>query len=128
VRGRIHEFSDLSGEVIRCAIEVHREIGPGLLESTYRRCLAHELRLNGIDVTVEEPVSLQYKGLAVRTAYRMDLFVEQEIIVEIKSVATLADAHHQQLLTYMRHKRIRKGFLMNCVHPRLMDGLVSLVL
>ena len=107
---------------------MHRELGPGLLESTYRRCLAHELRLDGLNVTVEEPVSVNYKGLAIRTAYRLDLFVEREIIIEIKSVANLSDAHHKQLLTYMRHKAVRKGFLMNFIHPRLMDGLVSFVL
>jgi GxxExxY protein len=128
MKGRTREFSELSTRVIGAAIEVHRVLGPGLLESTYRRCLAHEMVLRGMAVAVEQPLPIVYKGLTVESAYRIDLMIEDEIIVEIKCVANLADAHQKQLLTYMKLSGIRVGFLMNFTRPRLMEGLVSFVL
>ena len=128
MKGHTREFTDLSNVVIGSAIEVHRTLGPGLLESTYQRCLVHDLRLNHLHVDAELPVAIRYKGLAVDCAFRIDLLVENAIIVEVKSVASLADVHQKQILTYMRLRGIRTGFLMNFFHPRLMDGLISLTL
>ena len=128
VKGRTRDFSDLSNRVIGSAIEVHRTLGPGLLESTYQRCLAHDLRLNHLHVDTEVPVAIRYKGLALDCAFRIDLLVENEVIVEVKSVASIADVHQKQVLTYMRLKGIRTGFLLNFAHPRLMDGLMSFTL
>lgn len=128
VQGRTRVFSELSNRVIGAAIEVHRVVGPGLLESTYRRCLTHELRLCGVQVAVEQPLPILYKGLRVDAAFRIDLLVERAIIIEIKCVAAYTDAHYTQLLTYMKLSGVRTGYLMNFSHPRLMDGLVSFVL
>ena len=96
------EFDDLSNRVIGCAIEVHRELGPGLLESTYEQCLAHELRLNGIAFTLQQPQPVQYKGILLDCGYRLDVLVEDQLIVELKSVEEIKGIHQAQLLTYMR--------------------------
>ena len=103
-------------------------MGPGLLGSTYRRCLAHELKLCGLRVAVEQPLPICYKGLKVDAAFRIDLLVEDTVIMEVKSVGAYTDAHHKHLLTYMKLSGVRAGYLMNFSHPRLMDRLVSFVL
>jgi GxxExxY protein len=122
------KFSVLSNRVIGCAIEVHRVLGPGLLESAYEQCLAHELRLNDIDFKIQQPFPIEYKGIHLDCGYRVDLLVEKEIILELKSVAELKGIHEAQLLTYMKLARIKQGFLINFNVPRLKDGLKSFVL
>jgi GxxExxY protein len=122
------QFTGLSHLVIGSAIEVHRELGPGLLESTYRRCFARELTLRGVQFRVEAPIAIDYKGLAVKCAYRIDLFVDGRIVVEIKSIENLHWIHEAQVLTYMKHSGARYGFLINFNAPRLTDGLRSYVL
>ena len=94
------EFSDLSNRVIGCAIEVHKALGPGLLESTYQQCLAHELRNNEIEFKIEHPLPVEYKGIKLDCGYRVDILVESEIILELKSIDKLAKIHEAQLLTY----------------------------
>jgi GxxExxY protein len=101
------KFSVLSNRVIGCAIEVHRVLGPGLLESAYEQCLAHELRLNDIDFKIQQPFLIEYKGIHLDCGYRVDLLVEKEIILELKSVAELKGIHEAQLLTYMKLARIK---------------------
>lgn len=128
VKGAKREFSELSNRVIGCAIEVHRVLGPGLLESTYEQCLAHELKLNGIGFRLQHPLPVEYKGLHLDCGYRVDVLVEQEIILELKSVERLLGIHEAQLLTYMRLAGIKQGFLINFNVKRLKDGLKSLVL
>ncbi len=128
IPGQTREFSQLSHQVIRCAIEVHRELGPGLLESTYRDCLAKELELSGISCQSELALPVKYKGLLVDCGYRVDLFIENDILLELKAVAKLAPIHEAQLLTYMRLSGIRHGFLINFNVKRLKDGLRSFVL
>ena len=128
MHGHTREFSDLSHVVIGSAIEVHRVLGPGLLESTYRRALQHELALQGVRVLSEQSVALCYKGLRIEGAFRIDLLVEDQIIVEIKSVTAFSEAHRAQLLTYLRLAGLKTGFLMNFTQPRLVDGLVSFTL
>jgi GxxExxY protein len=122
------KFSELSNRVIGCAIEVHRILGPGLLESAYEQCLAHELRINGIDIRIQEPIPIEYKGINLDCGYRIDLLVEGEIILELKSAAELKGIHEAQLLTYMKLAGIKQGFLINFNVPRLKDGLKSFVL
>lgn len=122
------EFSELSNRVIGCAIEVHRALGPGLLESTYEQCLAHELNLSGIRFVLQHPLPVDYKGIRLDCGYRVDLLVESEIIVELKSVEQLLGIHEAQLLTYMKLAGIRQGFLINFNVKRLKDGLKSFVL
>jgi len=122
------KFSELSNRVIGCAIEVHKELGPGLLESTYEQCLAHELSLNGIGFKTQQPLPVTYKGLCLDCGYRVDILVEDQIIVELKSVDQLKPIHEAQLLTYMKLANIKQGFVINFNTQRLKQGLKSFVL
>jgi len=122
------EFDELSNKVIGCAIEVHRVLGPGLLESTYEQCLAHELNLNGIRFKLQHALPLEYKGILLDCGYRLDPFVEDELILELKSVEELKGIHEAQLLTYMKLARIRTGLLINFNVSRLKVGIRRFVL
>ena len=122
------EFSELSNKVIGCAIEVHKELGPGLLESTYEQCLAHELNLNKISIKFQHPLPVQYKGIRLDCGYRVDILVEDEIIIELKSIEALKGIHEAQILTYMKLAGIKQGFLMNFNVKKLKDGLKSFIL
>lgn len=122
------EFSELSHRVIGCAIEVHRTLGPGLLESTYEQCLAHELKLAGIRFALQQPMPVDYKGIRLDCGYRVDLLVEDRMILELKSVEQLLGIHQAQLLTYMKLAGVPQGFLINFNVKRLKDGLKSFVL
>jgi GxxExxY protein len=114
--------------VIACAIEVHRVLGPGLLETVYERCLEHELMIGGIRYAAQQPLALIYKGIPFGSAYRMDLVVEQRLVVEVKAVEQLRPIHSAQLLTYLRFVKLRQGLLVNFNELRLVDGLKSVVL
>ena len=122
------EFSVLSHKVIGCAIEVHRVLGPGLLESTYQQCLARELALADIEFKLEYPLPVDYKGVHLDCGYRVDMLVKNEIILELKSVDKIIGIHEAQLLTYMKLSEIRYGLLINFNVQRLKDGLKSFVL
>ncbi|MBS0590164.1 MAG: GxxExxY protein [Proteobacteria bacterium] len=123
------EFDPLSNQVIACAIEVHRTLGPGLLESVYRKCLEHELRLAGLRFDVERPVAISYKGMLVDSAnLRVDLIVEESLLVELKAVEKLLPVHEAQLLTYMKLSRCKTGLLINFDCRLIKEGLKRLVL
>ncbi|HNS20577.1 MAG TPA: GxxExxY protein [Sedimentisphaerales bacterium] len=122
------EFDALSNRVIGCAIEVHRVLGPGLLESAYRQCLAHELASNGIACVSEHPVPVDYKGIRLDCGCRVDLQVEGTLIVELKSVEHIQPVHEAQLLTYMKLANVRIGLLINFNVARLKDGIKRYVL
>ena len=122
------EFDPLSNRVIGCAIEVHRTLGPGLLESAYRQCLAHELSLAGIRFTMEVPLPVRYKETLLDCGYRIDLLIESDLIVELKAVETLLPIHQAQLLSYMRLAKVRVGLLINFNVLKLTNGLKRLVL
>ena len=122
------KFSDLSHQVIGAAIEVHRHLGPGLLESTYQQCLARELHLTGISFKTEYPLPVDYKGIHLDCGYRIDLLIEDTIIVELKSVAQLKPIHEAQLMTYMKLAEIKHGLLINFNVEILKNGLKSFVL
>lgn len=107
---------------------MHRVLGPGLLESSYERCLAYELSLAGIAYQLQQPVPIEYKGIHLDCGYRVDVLVEDEIIVELKSVEELLPIHEAQLLTYMRLSGKRIGLLMNFNVEILKQGLKRLVL
>ena len=126
MKGR--KFGDLSSRVIGCAIEVHKTLGPGLLESTYRQCLAHELSINQIVFKIEYPLPVKYKGIHLDCGYRLDFLVEGKIILELKSVEQLKGIHEAQLLTYMKLAKIKQGFLINFNVKLLKQGLKSFVL
>jgi GxxExxY protein len=106
-------FGDGSDIVIGACIEVHRHLGPGLLESAYELCLAHELELRGLRVERQRPVPLRYKGISLDCGYRIDLIADDAIVVEIKAVERLLPVHHAQLLTYLRLTELRVGLLVN---------------
>ena len=122
------EFSALSNKVIGAAIEVHKTLGPGLLESTYQHCLAHELALNQINFKMEYPLPVHYKGTHLDCGYRIDLLIEDEIILELKSVEQLKGIHEAQLLTYMKLAHIKQGFLFFFNVTLLKNVLKSFVL
>ena len=122
------EFDELSNRVIGCAIEVHRALGPGLLESAYEQCLAHELSLTGIPFHRQWPLPVAYKGTFVDCGYRVDLFVASKLIVELKSVEELQKIHEAQILTYMRLARAEVGLLINFNVELLKKGIRRFVL
>src|ERR1700682_45945 len=117
------EFDELSRQVIGCAIEVHRNLGPGLLESTYRQCLACELSHAEIAFQMEVPLPVRYKGTLLDCGYRIDLLVSGDLIVEIKSNETLLPIHYAQILTYMRLAKIPLGLLINFNVTKLQNGI-----
>ena len=118
----------MTERVIAAAIEVHKHLGPGLLESVYQRSLEHELSIRRIRFRKQVPVPVTYKGVAVGDGLRLDLLIEDLVIVEIKSVADLDPIHGAQLLTYMRLAHIPVGLLINFNAPRLIDGVTRKVL
>jgi GxxExxY protein len=118
----------LTGKVIGCAIEVHRILGPGLLESTYQQCLAHELYLSGIPFNLEYPLPVKYKGLRLDCGYRIDILVDEQLIVELKAIADIKSIHKAQLLTYMKLCGIKTGLLINFNVYRLKNGIERFIL
>jgi len=122
------EFDELSNRVIGCALEVHRHLGPGLLESAYEQCLAHEMKLNGMSFRIQHPLPVEYKGIRLDCGYRIDLLVENKLIVELKSVEKILPIHQAQLLTYMKLAEIRIGLLINFNVQYLKSGIKRMVL
>ena len=112
-----------TGKVIGCAIEVHRRLGPGLLESTYQQCLARELHLNGIGFKLEHPLPVEYKGVQLDCGYRIDILAENRLIIELKAIEKITGIHKAQLLTYMKLSGINTGLLINFNVERLKDGI-----
>ena len=122
------EKDPLTGQVIGAAIEVHRTLGPGLLESAYEECLCWELSEIGLQVRRQVPLPVVYKTVRLDCGYRMDLVVENRLIVELKTVATLLPIHEAQLLTYLKLTAIRTGLLLNFNVSVLRDGIKRMVL
>jgi len=122
------EFDELSQNVIGYAIEVHRNLGPGLLESSYRQCLACELSHACIPFQMELPLPVRYKDLLLDCGYRIDLLVRSDLIIEIKSVETLLPIHQAQILTCMRLSKVSLGLLINFNVTKLQNGLKRFVL
>ena len=119
--------TDLTREVIGAAITVHRELGPGLLESTYETCLEHELVQRGFQVERQKPLPVVFKDVKLEAGYRIDLLVEDEIVIEVKAVEALAPVHEAQVLTYLKLSGRRFGLLINFNVPLLKDGIRRLV-
>ena len=117
--------ADGSREIIAAAIEVHRELGPGLLESAYEECLCHELRIRGIDFRRQDPLPIVYKEKQLECGYRLDLVVG-EIVLELKCVDKLLPIHSAQLLTYLRLSGAKTGLLINFISALLRDGIKRL--
>ena len=113
--------------VIGCGLEVHRTLGPGLLESAYRPCLAWELKEKGIAFRAEVTIPVRYKGMVVDCAYRIDFLVENWLVLELKSVERIIPVHIAQVATYLRLLNTRQGLIMNFNVPRLKDGIKSVL-
>ena len=122
------EFDELSNRVIGCALEVHRNLGPGLLESTYEQCLAHEFKIAELPFKLQCPLPVEYKGVKLDCGYRIDLLVDDSLILELKSVDKLLPIHQAQLLTYMKLSGISVGLLINFNVKYLKHGIKRMVL
>ena len=122
------KFDELSNQVIGCALEVHRNLGPGLLESTYEQCLAYELKAAGMRFKLQHPLPVEYKYIKLDCGYRIDVFIEDRIIVELKSVDKILPIHQAQLLTYMKLSNISIELLINFNVKYLKDGIKRMVL
>ena len=120
-------LNKLSKEAIGAALEVHSVLGPGLLETTYELSLQHELQLRGYEVQRQIPLPIEYKGLVVPEAYRIDLLLENQLVIELKAVETLQPIHSAQLLTYLKMSGKHLGLLINFHSARLTDGIKRLV-
>ena len=121
------EFEDVTGRILAGAIEVHRTLGPGLLESIYTPCFHYELTARQLRFVAQRAVPIVYKGMPVQAGYRIDLIVEDVVVVEVKSAAALLPVHQAQLLTYMQLTDCPVGLLINFNVPRLMDGVKRLI-
>ena len=122
------KFDKLSNQVIECAINVHRALGSGLLESTYEQCLAYELKQKGIPFKLQYPLPVKYKGIKLDCGYRVDVYIENKLIVELKSIEKVLPIHKAQLLTYMKLAKIKVGLLINFNVLTLKEGLKRYVL
>lgn len=118
----------LTENIIGSAIEVHRELGPGLLESAYEECMCHELKLRGLEYRRQIEIPVVYKAIQLQCGYRADLIIEEKVVVEIKAIEELKPVHEAQLLTYLRLTGIKIGFLMNFHVPVLKNGIKRRVL
>jgi GxxExxY protein len=119
---------ELSQRVIGCVIEVHKHLGPGLLESAYQICARHELTLHGLRVRHQIDLPVIYKGVELDCGYRMDLIVEDKILLELKAVETVTPVHEAQLLSYTRLSGLHIGLLVNFHELRLVNGITRRVL
>ena len=122
----MHE-NDISYVVRKAAFDVHTVLGPGLLESVYEAALAYEIRLAGLRVRSQVPLPMLYKQERMEVGFRLDLLVEEKVIVEIKSVDTLLDVHHKQLLTYLKLSGLKLGLLINFNVAHVKEGIVRKV-
>jgi GxxExxY protein len=112
----------LTERILACAIDVHRDLGPGLLESAYRVCLVDRLTVERLAVRQEVPISIDYKGRTVESAYRADLIVEEAVLIELKSIDALLPIHSAQIRTYLKFLNLRVGLLLNFNVTKLMSG------
>lgn len=122
------ERDPLTAKVIGAAIEVHRHLGPGLLESAYEECLCWELEQAGLSLRRQVPLPVVYKQVKLDVGYRLDVVVEGSLILELKTVEILLPIHEAQLLTYLRLSGIKTGLLLNFNRPVMRDGIVRMVL
>jgi len=119
--------NEITGIIVSAAIEVHRLIGPGLLESVYHSCMKKELINRGLSFESEVPLSVKYKGEIFQDVYRLDLLVESKVVIELKAIERLADMHRAQLLTYLRLSNKKLGLLINFNESTLKAGLKRVV-
>jgi hypothetical protein len=117
------EINEITGKIIGCAIEVHKHLGPGLLESAYEECMMFELKDSGLNVRSQKPIPIIYKENKLDYGYRIDILVEDSVLIELKSVEALNPIHEAQILTYMKFAGIKTGLLINFNVKMLRNGL-----
>lgn len=120
--------NELGTLILDCAFDVHRALGPGLLENTYKKCLVQELLISGLKVSVEHPVPVFYKGVKLDIGYRIDIFVEGLVPLEIKSVEGLNNTHLAQIMTYLKLSNTKLGYLLNFNEALLKNGVRRVVM
>lgn len=121
------ELNKISGQIIDCAIKVHRRLGPGLLESTYEACLSHELRKAALKVDSQIALPIIYDDIFIEAGYRIDLLVEDTVVVELKSVERVLPIHEAQLLTYLKLSKMKLGLLINFNVTLLKNGIKRMI-
>jgi GxxExxY protein len=121
------ELNDISGKIIELAINVHRELGPGMLEGAYEACLKFELERSGFRTETQIKLPINYQGMKLDAGYRIDMLVEESVIVELKAIDRLMPVHEAQLLSYLRMSDLRLGLLINFNHKLLRDGIRRVV-
>ncbi len=119
----LEEENKITAQIIRCAIDVHKSLGPGLLESAYQKCLLYELRSSGLRASYEVSLPIIYKELLIDHGYRIDILVQDSIVIEIKTVETFTDVHFAQILTYLRLGNFPLGLLINFHTILLKNGI-----
>jgi GxxExxY protein len=120
--------NELTQRILACAFDVHARLGPGLLESTYRACMQHRLRRDGLSVQCEVPIAINFDGALIPGAYRADVIVEGKILLELKAVENLLSLHLAQLRTYLEHSRLQVGLVLNFNVKSMKDGIRRLEL
>jgi GxxExxY protein len=119
--------NEIGRDIVHCALSVHKNLGPGLLESTYQACLAYELHQAGLFVLKEAPLPVVYKDVNLECGYRLDLWINNKVIIEIKAVDMLSDIHLAQILTYLKLTENRLGFLINFNVSKIKQGIRRVV-
>ena len=121
------DINQLSSKIIGAAIQVHKALGPGLLESAYEECICHELSSQGLSIETQKPLAINYKGIKLDCGYRLDIVVENTIILELKSCEKIEPIHKAQLLTYLKLSGLNLGLILNFNVPVMRDGIVRIV-
>jgi GxxExxY protein len=121
------ETNVITSVVIDCAMKIHKDLGPGLLESVYTQILFEKIKQNQLVVEKEKPISFIYEGIPIENGFRLDLLVEDQVVVELKSVEKLSDVHFKQVLTYLKILKLRYGLLINFGAPLLKQGIHRIV-
>ena len=124
----LEAINEITGKIIGASFKVHSELGPGLLENSYKECLAYVLSKEGLWVEMEKPLPLVYQEVRLEVGYRLDLLVEKAVIVEIKAIDALADVHTAQVLTYLKLTQCKVGLLINFNVADLKKGIKRLIL
>ena len=119
--------NDIGKIVVDCAVRIHKELGPGLLESVYEILLAHELTSRGLNVKRQVPVSITYNGITFDEGFRADIIIENRVIIELKSVESINNAHKKQVLTYLKLTGCKLGFLLNFAEALMKDGISRII-
>jgi GxxExxY protein len=120
-------LNEVSGQIVQAAVKIHKTLGPGLLEAAYEACMAREMALRNLKFRTQVPIPIEYESVKLDAGFRLDMLVEEQVIVELKAVEKVIPLHQAQLLTYLKLSKCRLGLLINFNSLRIMDDLVRLV-